>query len=122
MYNRQDRPSDFTHSKYIHKCKPELFEHLYSLYNDLSQIPDLLKLRFGLTTNCNEALNSKIWRRALKISFQGLVSVEIALFDAVICPNDGYSARLEILRDFCFSKGNHTEAGLLALDKSVISK
>ena len=47
------------------------------------------------------------------------VSVQIALFDAVICHNAGYLARLEVLRDFGLPEGKRTEAGLRALDNSV---
>ena len=82
---------------------------------EASDRSDLFKLRFGLTTNCNESFNSKIWRRTPKTQFTEFTSVKIGLFDAVICHNDEYLSRTALFNSFGFKEGEFTVAALKPL-------
>lgn len=123
VFNRSDKPRDFSHATHIHKCKPEIFKLLQPLYESLSNISDLQKLTHGLTTNCNESFNSLIWRRAPKSQYHSFTSLKLALYDAVICQNHTYKARETAIIYFQFEgldgAGKHTTEGLKEMTKKA---
>lgn len=94
----------------------KVFKELKPLYEDLTKDEDLKKLQHGLSQNCNESFNSKAWKRALKISFMGIETFKVCLYDSVLCHNDGYISRAQILQALEFRPGQATIDGLRALD------
>jgi hypothetical protein len=103
---------EFSHAKHIHRCDPKKIVHLEALYDNLLNDEDLHKLRYGLTTNCNESFNSQIWKRSPKTTYVGKIGVQLSVFDAIICHNDGYLSRVKVFEELNLEPGSGLINGL----------
>lgn len=107
-----------TTGKYIPKSKylPKLMPFLRPIYEELLSDSNLIGCVPGLTTNCNESFNAQIWRRAPKTTYLGRESLEISLYDAIICRNESYVFRSKIFERMSLEPGEHFLALMAELD------
>lgn len=86
----------------------EVMKSMKKVYADLSA-PNLLKRCLtGKTQNPNESFNSVIWKFCPKTSGCGRTIVEIAVYEAIICFNEGHSGRLQTLKQLGIQPGLFT--------------
>ena len=71
----------------------------------------------GLTQNVNEGVHSMIWYRFPKSKFAGMKSLKIALYDTIICFNDGYVSREKLFDKLGFEAGVNMKNGLKQMDE-----
>lgn len=120
---------DNTWCKY--RKDPGTYEHKNSLPRDvLDKIkpvyrvlahPDLLsKCVHGKTQNSNESFNSVMWNRCPKTKFCGLSVVKIAMYDAILCFNEGESTRFEVMKRAGMEGGLFTKHIFNSIDKKKI--
>ncbi len=95
---------------------PFVLEVIKPVYEELTKDSLLLKCVHGGSQNSNESLHNMIWARCPKTTFVGRMRMELGAFDAVICFNDGESARVEIFKRLGVESGDHCVAGFRRLD------
>lgn len=115
-YNRaieNDELEDFHHAV---KVQPDKWEHTKPIFQDLTHRALLERCANGYRQNVNESFNSLIWLRVPKTVYRSIDSVRLGLFDAVICSNEGYSGRLEVLEMLGIEISHKTRKGCEKLD------
>ena len=85
--------------------------------------PELLKkCLHGKTQNTNESFNNLVWLRCPKTTFCGIKILNIAVYDAVLCFNEGNNGRIKVLRKAGLEPGLHTIKILNDIDRRRIVK
>ena len=95
---------------------PCVLQEIKPVYEELTKDSLLLKCVHGGSQNSNESLHNMIWARCPKTSFVGRLRMELGAFDAVVCYNEGESARVQIFKKLGIEPGDHCVAGLRRLD------
>lgn len=96
---------------------PVCMRHIKPIYDDLASEDLLRRCVDGLTQNVNEGFNAQIWRRYPKSKFAGLNTLRIAVYDAIVCWNEGYSGRKAVFEKVGLQPGKNTENGLKIMDE-----
>lgn len=117
QYNQSDRPANFKHN---HRVPVDCFIHMKDFYESLCSAPSLENLKHAMTQNVIESFNSKVWSRAPKRVYLGLDSLKLAVFDSIICHNEGYLSRTQIFEELGFTPGPYTTLGLQKMDADRI--
>lgn len=98
-------------------CPSICIRAIKPIFDALSNIELLERCVDGFTQNVNEGFNALIWTRLPKNKYGGIKLLKIALYDAIICFNDGYKSRSMVFEYLGFESGENTKNGLNILDK-----
>jgi hypothetical protein len=102
--------------KHINSLPEAIMTLIKPIYRDLSHPTLLKKCLHGKTQNCNESFNNIVWTRCPKRVFVGRIALELCLYDAATCFNDGNVGRYKVLQKLKIDPGSHTLEGLKAMD------
>lgn len=86
--------------KHTSSIPPAIMEAIKPIYTDLTDRNLLQKCVGGFTQNSNESFNQSVWRIVPKTFFSGLTVLEIGIYIAVICFNDGKTSFLDLMKRF----------------------
>lgn len=91
--------------KHTSSIPSAVMEAIKPIYVDLTDKNLLEKCVGGFTQNSNESFNQSVWKLIPKTSFSGLSVLEIGIYIAVICYNDGKQAFLQLMKRFNVAPG-----------------
>lgn len=111
-------------SKYEHKhsLPSAVMQQIKPIFQDLTKEDLLKKCTHGKTQNPNESFNAVIWTRIPKTVYVGLDTLRFGVYDAVICFNDGVSARQQVLEHLGMKVGENTKQGFALIDTLRVKK
>lgn len=109
--------------KYTHKNSlPEaVLEAIEPVYKGLTDDSLLRKCLHGGTQNVNESFNRSIWQRIPKTEFVGMRSLQIGVYDAIICFNGGAMSRKGVLENMGLKPGANMVKAMLQIDHERVA-
>ncbi|KYN19307.1 PREDICTED: uncharacterized protein LOC108761628 [Trachymyrmex cornetzi] len=97
-------PSSLKHPAPMHK---DIQEHVFPIFENLSNDDLLQRCLGGHTQNANESFNATIWRIAPKHLNSGLKITEIAAYLAAGIFNEGFSSILRVMQQLELTIGTY---------------
>lgn len=111
----------YDHNQHTH-VNPIVMKEMKPIFRDLANPSLLAKCLHGKTQNPSESLNNVIWSRLPKSTFIMKSVLELGVYDAVACYNDGNIAKCEILSRLGIVPGSNCVAALKREDLCRIAK
>lgn len=106
-------------SKQSSKKKPlniEIWQQTKRVFDKFSSDQLIERCVNGFSQNICESFNSLIWTRVPKSTYRSIDSIKLGVLDAVICTNEGYTEREEVLKQLGIGYSNNTVESLRNLD------
>lgn len=117
----QKKNEVYDHKTHFH-LPMVVMNEIRSIFDDLSTPQLMSKCLHGGTQNPSESLNNMIWSRIPKRVFVMKNTLELGVYEAVLCFNEGYISRCEVLRKLSIVPGVNCVNVLKEFDKMRIKK
>ncbi|KAJ4449706.1 hypothetical protein ANN_01110 [Periplaneta americana] len=108
--------------KHEHSLPEAVLLAIKPIFRDLARDDLLSKCLHGKTQNPNESFHHVIWERVPKTVFVQVRTLNIGLYDAVICYNDGCYSRIKVLEKMGLTISGNVKCALMNIDKRRLSE
>ncbi|XP_069694387.1 uncharacterized protein [Periplaneta americana] len=108
--------------KHEHSLPEAVLLAIKLIFRDLARDDLLSKCLHGKTQNPNESFHHVIWERVPKTVFVQVRTLNIGLYDAVICYNDGCYSRIKVLEKMGLTISGNVKCALMNIDKRRLSE